>query len=125
MGNFYTSISLKTSNQQSVIDYLNDTQRKAYVSPVANGFVCVFDEICDRQEVREITRLGKALSAHLRCAALAVLNHDDDVFWYQVYENGDVLDEYNSRPDYFRGAASPPHGGDTELLRRIFGVKSE
>lgn len=123
MGNFYTNISLKTSNQQAIVDFMNEHRRRAFISPAENGYICVFDELCDNQDGYEISKLGKALSKHLNCAAISVLNHDDDIFWYQVYQNGKVLDEYNSTPGYFSGSSTPPQIGDPSILCEVFGVK--
>ncbi|MBX9693118.1 MAG: hypothetical protein K2Z81_12085, partial [Cyanobacteria bacterium] len=122
MGNFYTNISFKTSDQEAIIEYLNDQRRIAYVSSVENGFVTVFDELCDRQDMRELTRLGQDLSEILACPGISVLNHDDDVFWYQVYHNGEVIDEYNSSPGYFSGSAAPPTVGNPAALCQAFGL---
>lgn len=111
MGNFYTNITLRTNDQDSVVDYLNRASRSAFVSPVYQGYVCVFDEVCDSQDDREISALSSALSKRLKCPAIAVLNHDDDIFWYQVYDNGVLVDSYDSCPGYFAGAISGGPGG--------------
>lgn len=122
VGNFYTNITLRTTDQDAVVDYLNRAGRTTFVSPVFQGYVCVFDEVCDSQDDREISGLTKALSARLKCAAISVLNHDDDIFWYQVYENGEVVDSYDSCPGYFAGggASLKPSGGTPEVLCRVF-----
>jgi hypothetical protein len=60
----------------------------------------------------------------LRSAVLAVLLHDSDILWYQLYEDGKLLDQYNSMPGYWSGSANePPHGGDAAKLCAAFGCK--
>ena len=51
---------------------------------------------------------------------LAVLNHDDDILFYHLYERGAKTDEYCSTPGYFSGEDSPPSGGDARKLCRAF-----
>lgn len=49
---------------------------------------------------------------------LAVLNHDDYIFRYQLYLAGELADEYDSSPGYFDPSAEPsgPAGGDAQKL---------
>jgi hypothetical protein len=54
---------------------------------------------------------------------LAVLNHDDDVLLYRLFENGRLLDEYNSAPAY-PAPSNSPTGGHPELLCKAFGANS-
>jgi len=63
----------------------------------------VFDAICDDQDPDKVERFAPALSKALSCIALAVWNHDDDVLWYALVENGSVVDPYDSNPSYFSG----------------------
>lgn len=54
---------------------------------------------------------------------LAVANHDDDILWYQLYERGQFVDDYDSTPGYFEASEpSPPAGGDAHKLCAAFGV---
>jgi hypothetical protein len=68
--------------------------------------------------------MARRLSGEFRCPLLAVLNHDDDILWYQLYRDGELLDEYDSRPNNFKEEAedSGPEGGDAEKLCSAFGV---
>jgi hypothetical protein len=47
--------------------------------------------------------------------------HDSDIACYWLYENGKLLDEYNSCPNYFDDDDEPtgPTGGKTEILVRF------
>jgi hypothetical protein len=126
MGNFYTNFTLKGPSQQAVASFLKG--RSTIVTPEENGCVVVFDEESDNQDQEVIADLGAKLSAEFRCPVFAVLNHDDDILWYQLYENGKVTDEYDSAPSYFDSDAetiAPPSGGDAQRLCAAFGGGDE
>lgn len=122
MGNFYTNYTLRGPSQQAVAAAL--VGRSAVVTPAQDGCVVVFDEQSDEQDSAVITELASRLSRGLRCPVLAVLNHDDDIFWYQLYLSGELADEYDSSPGYFDPLAEPsaPKGGDAQKLCSAFGV---
>jgi len=124
MGNFYTNYTLRGPSQQSVAGAL--AGRSAIVTPAQDGCVVVFDEESDQQNQEIITELASRLSGQFRCPLLAVLNHDDDILWYQLYLSGELVDEYNSAPGYFEtedeeAAMAGPEGGDAERLCAAFG----
>ena len=83
MGNFYTNYTLRGPSQQAVAAAL--AGRSAIVTHEQDGCVVVFDEASEDQGQEVITGLASRLSRELSCPVLAVLNHDDDIFWYQLY----------------------------------------
>jgi hypothetical protein len=121
MGNFYTNYTLKGPSQQTVASAM--AGRKAIVTTDYNGCVMVFDAQSDTQEAEVISDLASRLSHQFACPLLAILNHDDDILWFQLYESGKVTDEYDSTPGYFDGGEEPatPTGGDAGRLCSIFG----
>jgi len=125
MGSFYTNITLRTTQQASVTDALRSAGREAYVSEPMNGCTVVYDRECDDQDIEVLKKLASSLSAKLKCAALAVLIHDDDVLIYTLHENGKLTDEYISAPGYFDDSADSdsPEGGDATVLARAFGAE--
>jgi hypothetical protein len=123
MGNFYTNISLKGPNQGEVVGYLNGIHRRTFVSPTVNDVTVVFDEESDSQDTEILGKSAAELSKHFDCVALAVLNHDDDILWYQLHQSGELTDEYNSDPNYFVGGHSDPSGGDAVKLCSAFGTE--
>jgi len=122
MGGFYTNYTLRGPSQRAVASAL--AGRKAIVSPESSGCVVAYDEASDDQDGQAIAALALHLSRSLHCPVLAVLDHDDDILWYQLYEDGKLTDEYDSTPGYFDPSAEPsaPAGGDAEGLCRTFGV---
>lgn len=124
MGNFYTNCTLRGPAQHEVAAALSG--RKAFVSPSQNGSIVVFDSESDTQDQEVMTDLASRLSREFSCAALSVLNHDDDILWYQLHVNGELVDEYNSFPNYFDLNLSAnsivPAGGDAKQLCLTFGA---
>jgi hypothetical protein len=135
MGTFYTNFSVKTEDQQKVASVLHQHGRKAYVGPPSSGTILVVEEVCDSQDENEILGVGAILSAETGCPVLSILNHDDSILCYWLFLNGEVVDQYNSTPDYFNFIPAgidimeamqnyqpaPPEGGDAKLLCDSFG----
>ena len=86
--------------------------------------VVVFDKESEEQNFEIIAELAARLSGRFGCPLLAALNHDDGFLWYQLYVNGELMDDYNSSPNYFDGGEdddSAPSGGDGAALCSAFG----
>lgn len=100
MGTFYVNHTVRAP-QDRVIAFLKKEGRTAFVSPTFNGYTVVCDRQCDDQDPVAITRLGQKLSKHLESPVLAVLNHDDAILCYWLFEQGRLIEEYDSFPDCF------------------------
>jgi hypothetical protein len=85
----------------------------AIVAKGENGYVTVFDEESDKQDDKIIAQFASRISGEFSCPVLAVLNHDDDIFWYQLYVNGELTDSYNSTPNYFGESEEDSHWAET------------
>lgn len=120
MGAFYTNITLKGPEQAEVVAALRG--RKAFVSPQEYNCVVVFDEMTEEQDPAVLASVTASLSHQLGCPALAMLNHDDDMLVYQLYDRGILQDEYNSMPDYFDDVPECARGGDAMKLIEVFGA---
>lgn len=88
MGNFYCNISVKTRARAALIKCLAADKRAAFVSPLIDGMVVVYDRECDEQDLGAIDRLCQTLSAQLDTSVLAVLNHDDEYLLFEGYDDG-------------------------------------
>ncbi|MFM9939673.1 MAG: hypothetical protein ACKVP7_09275 [Hyphomicrobiaceae bacterium] len=130
MGNFYVSFAVRSADQAAVAACLKGRQRVAFVAPESAGFVHVYDQQADEQDPEVIADLGTALSKDLETVVLAVMNHDDDILCYWLFDNGAFVDAYNSFPGYFGSEDDDeddgvlPKGGDAALLVRTLGAKT-
>jgi len=127
MGSFYTNITLKTTDTDRVEAAVRQARRVALIAPPDHGCTVVFDEASESQDTEVLQALAMHLSRACKCPALAVLNHDDDLLAYLLYDGGKLVDDYNSAPSYFDEAAdpgAPPTGGDAQRLSTIFGVSA-
>jgi hypothetical protein len=124
MGSFYTNITLRTTDIEAVAAALRDGRRTALIAPPDRGCTVVYDRASEEQDIEALQALAMQLSRACACPALAVLNHDDDLFLYSLYDGGKLVDEYNSGPGYFAdegdGGDTGPSGGDAGRLARTF-----
>lgn len=120
MGNFYGNIVLRSSARDAIVAALRTRRKPAFVGPTRQGCTIVYDEACN-QDPDELRGLAGALSREFDCAALGVMNHDDDIFWWTLHERGASLGDYDSRPGYFEDGGRGPEGGDAPALARAFG----
>ncbi len=121
MGNFYVNFCVRTTNRELVISTLQQAKRTAYISNVPGKYIVVCDKEADTQDDNEILNVGKLLSRELSAPTLAIMNHDDDVLCYWLFENGVVTANYNSWPDYF-GEAVEKDNPNIQHLCFIFGM---
>jgi hypothetical protein len=96
MGSFYTNITLRDPKGDIPEEVLRNIGRSAYVFRKANDVV-VFDQRCEDQDSEELAALADHFSSELKCVTFAVLNHDDSVLWFQVYQDSNLLAEYASK----------------------------
>jgi len=118
VGSFYVNFTVKGADQQQVADTLQSAGRRAIVTPAHNGYVVAYDEEAESQDTEAIMNVGSLLSREVGRPVLAVLNHDDDVLCYWLFQSGALEDSYNSDPEYFgdeAGAESAPQGNAERL----------
>lgn len=70
------------------------------VTPVANGWITIYDELCDRDREAH-RRFGAELSERLGVPAVALRLEEMTVVRYYLFERGRMVDEYLSVPTYF------------------------
>jgi hypothetical protein len=99
MGAFFVNYQIRCDDQAKVLTAIGElAQGRAYISPPKYGWVTVYDEISENQDAYEIGRLGSELSTKLETVVFAFLVNDSTMFVYYLFDNGDLLDEYNSNP---------------------------
>lgn len=102
MGFFITNYHVRTESLAAVREGLAGlVKARAYVSPPKDGWVTIYDEGSDRQSGKVIRRFASGLSKNLSAAVIACLVHDSDFLAYWLFDRGELLDEFNSAPDFF------------------------
>jgi hypothetical protein len=120
MGSFYVNFTTRGPDQAAIVQSLQSAKRKSFVGPTLQHLTVYFDEQADTQDDSEIKHVGEVTSRGLKSPVLAVLNHDDDILAYWLFENGKLIDEYCSWPGYFNGGPETPSGGDADKLCAAF-----
>ncbi|GIW06717.1 MAG: hypothetical protein KatS3mg060_1522 [Dehalococcoidia bacterium] len=100
----FANISVRTDQQETVYELVDDGD--AFISPPILGWVTVFDRQASEGDLSRLAELAALLSEALQTAAIAFMVIDGDAFFYLVFDNGTLQDEYASDPDFF-GDASP------------------
>jgi hypothetical protein len=126
VGNKYANHSVKTADQKLVAEVMRRARRVAFVSRPQNGYVVVYDQEVDELGTPAVVQVGALLSKEIGVPVLCVLNYDDDILCYWLFEQGKLIDEFNSRPDYFNEVkGTPAQGGDVERLCTSLGTNAE
>ena len=122
------NITIKGPDQLDVADFLENSFRDAIVSPKVQNCIVVCDKYLDDQDVSVMEELSARLSKRFSSPVISILNHDDDLLYYQLYENGDKKDEYISNPAFWDGRRSffsKPKGGDVKKLCSLFNPEAD
>lgn len=120
LGRFYTNITLKGASQEAIIASLERQSLRAVVAPTRGDMTVVIEALSEAQD-GAVNELARDLSQELGCVALSATNHDDSVFYFQLFNDGELLDDYNSSPSHFTASGpTQPSGGDAHLLCDIF-----
>jgi hypothetical protein len=122
MGLFCVNFHFRSADQNALTAALarHGADRHRILSD-KNGWTSLYEEQASEQDDRRIRDLAAALTRDLNGAAIAFMVHDSDIACYWLYENGKLLDEFNSCPDYFDEVESGagPSGGDVDVLLRF------
>jgi ankyrin repeat protein len=109
MGTFCTNFHARSTDTAAVSKALaRITSAESIVAEPCNGWTAIFDERAAAQDAKEIVRIARGLSAKLNTAVFSFLVHDSDIFQYRLYDSGKLIDQFDSRPDYF-GTVSRAH----------------
>ncbi|MBI3863514.1 MAG: hypothetical protein HY290_16610 [Planctomycetia bacterium] len=121
MGLFCVNLHFRTCDHGALAEALDRgkvSQRR--ITSAKNGWVSLYEERASQQDDEWIRELALDLSRDLRVAAIAFMVHDSDIACYWLVDNGRLIDEYNSCPDYFEADSatdiSGPSGGRADLL---------
>lgn len=125
----YRQIYLQEVHPQAVREVLG---RRSEAVSSTDGYSVVtlppptFETYYAQQD--EIVPLAEELSRKLETLALAVMNLEDDLLLFWVYDRGEQIFAYDSNPMYlgcpvcsYVSEAVKPEAGDIERLARLFG----
>jgi ankyrin repeat protein len=102
MGVSFTNYQIRTrSVSQCAKAVAQVVSSRAVVTDQKNGWITLYDEASDAQDIKEIRRVAKSLSAKTAAPVLALLVHDSDVVHYLLYNRGRLTDQFDSHPGYF------------------------
>jgi hypothetical protein len=121
MGLFCVSFHFRTTDDGALAEALKRRGVTRYrIVPAKGGWTSLYEEQASEQDDRRIRNLAGGLSEDLHVAAVAFLVHDSDIACYWLFDKGELLDEYNSDPDYFGDSDGPPSpsGGRPDILVR-------
>jgi ribosomal protein S18 acetylase RimI-like enzyme len=135
----FGSIHLQTDDLSSVegavrqfVPRLPGGSRGSLVAPPRNGWISVYDDVCDR-EPEMLRRLGRELSDRTGGVVLVLGVEQDELLRLILFERGRIVDEYLSVPEFYGplppgdvvGLAANPTvihrltGADADAIRRI------
>jgi ankyrin repeat protein len=123
MGASFTNCHVRTSDVPACVKVVAELARtRALLTDCKKGWITVYDETSESQDLTEVTRIAKGLSRKLGADVFTFLLHDSDVFIYQAYRNGKLIDQFSSRPDYFDDVSKAERkkwAGDFKKLRPL------
>jgi WD40 repeat protein len=117
MGEFFDAIYTRGTDAEMLPRQLADAARELnccfLVAPEIQGWTAIYSSRGQDGKV------AKALHKLLKTEVLYTLVHDGDIFCYDYFRDGKLVDEYNSRPDYFAKVSAKKRlslAGKPELL---------
>ena len=103
---------------------LPGASRGSIVSPPRDGWIAVYDDVCDR-DPRMLRRLATELSDRMGAVVLALGVEHDEVVRFVLLEAGRIVDEYLSVPEYYGHAAAGRRDrarGEPAVVARLTGA---
>src|SRR5690349_3985810 len=102
MGAFFTNCNVRATDTSKCASVLKSSiSLRALMTDSKNGWITAYDEESESQDIEILRRLAIKLSKELKTVAIGILVHDSDIFQYLIYENGKLIDQFDSKPDYF------------------------
>ena len=122
MGGFYGTVQVRTGDREAVRAAAEtvaaELDCRCYLGPELGGWVGIYPSMHGQD-----TRFGQALSARLAEPVLHLMVHHDDILAYELWQAGQSLDRYWSRPGYLgeeERAEQESAAGQPELLAQKF-----
>jgi hypothetical protein len=100
MGEFYGAAYIRTEDREHVRAVLervaDEKEARFLLAPAIRGWIGVYPNNSGQD-----VEISKAIAGRIEAEVLSVLVHDGDLFVYQFFRAGRLVDQYNSCPDYF------------------------
>ena len=120
MGLFCVNFHVRTRDSDAVITALHGRgfRQTRFAPSRGSEWISFYEAHASRQDDGRIQQVAESISDALQAPTIAFLVHDSDIACYWLYDDGTLLDAYNSCPDYFSDGpgGSEPEGGDADLL---------
>ena len=127
MGASFGSIQVRGEDREAVKTAAEavsqERKQKFLIGPLLNGWIAVYPDGSGQDEAS-----ATALSKQLGNKLLQLIVHDDDIFAYNFFQSGELLNRYSSRPDYFSKISSSEREilkPNLELFRDLVGSPSK
>ena len=102
MGLFCVNFHFRSSDDKAIAKALDRRGvTESHVLPAKRGWTSLYEARASDQDENRIRELAGGLSEDLHTPAIAFVVHDSDIACYWLFDNGQLLDEYNSCPNYF------------------------
>jgi len=88
----------------------------AHVAGPEGSWVSVYPQQGDH-DAYALIQVAGSLSERLDRPTIAFMVHDSDVFYYWLFDKGQLIDSYASDPGFFEGETRAPEGGRADVLR--------
>lgn len=107
MGAFAVNLHVRTVDTAAVQRQVEAAGATDFrIAEPLRGWTTVYERRISDQDDTRIKELASDLSRGLDAACAAFLLHDSDIACYWLYDHGQLLDEFNSAPDYFEDASA-------------------
>jgi ankyrin repeat protein len=120
MGSDFSNYHIRSEAQDEVIRAMTRLARGAFhVTRPTQGWISVYEAVTETQSAAERRRLARGLSRRLHTGVLALQLHDSSVLSYLLFDDGTLVDEYDSCPDYFGTVPARHHVRTQGDARRL------
>jgi hypothetical protein len=108
MGAHYSSIQIRSEDfgavKTAVDSVAAECRKKFLLAPPIDGWIGVFPDGSGNDE-----HCGALLAKKVGAIVLQLMVHDSDIFFYNFYRAGELLNEYSSDPDAFEEVSAEEH----------------
>ena len=99
MGAFFDGVYVRGADRQTLMDELaglaDELNCCFLVAPEIRGWTAIYSSR------EQDSKVAEAIHRRLKFELLYTLLHDSDLFCYDYYRDGELVDQFNSRPNYF------------------------